>query len=164
MFYVKVQVYDHNVMQSTAMTVTQYINELPEERRVAMQQLRTVIKKHLPQGFKEEMNYGMIGYVVPHTLYPAGYHCDSTLPLPFLSIASQKNSVNVYHMGMYSDKKLYDWFVTAYTKLNIGKLDIGKSCIRFKNLKKIPFELIGELATQMTPQQWIALYEKEVKR
>lgn len=151
-------------MQSKATTVEEYLNELPEDRIAAMLQLQKIIKKNLPKGFSEEMNYGMLGYVVPHKLYPAGYHCDPKLPLPFLAIASQKNFIAIYHMGIYADPKLHDWFTNAYAELNIGKLDMGKSCIRFKNLAKIPFDLIGQLVSKMSPQQWIALYESNYKK
>ncbi|MBK9686324.1 MAG: DUF1801 domain-containing protein [Saprospiraceae bacterium] len=151
-------------MQSKATTVEEYLNELPEDRIAAMLQLQKIIKKNLPKGFSEEMNYGMLGYVVPHKLYPAGYHCDPKLPLPFLAIASQKNFIAIYHMGIYADPKLHDWFTNAYAELNIGKLDMGKSCIRFKNPAKIPFDLIGELVSKMSPQQWIAMYESNYKK
>ncbi|MBP6397403.1 MAG: DUF1801 domain-containing protein [Saprospiraceae bacterium] len=151
-------------MQSKASTVEEYLNELPEDRIAAMLQLQKTIKKNLPKGFSEEMNYGMLGYVVPHKLYPAGYHCDPKLPLPFLAIASQKNFVAIYHMGIYADPKLHDWFINAYAELNIGKLDMGKSCIRFKNPAKIPFDLIGQLVSKMSPQQWIAMYESNYKK
>ena len=151
-------------MQSKATTVEEYLNELPEDRIAAMLQLQKTIKKNLPKGFSEEMNYGMLGYVVPHKLYPAGYHCDPKLPLPFLAIASQKNFIAIYHMGIYADPRLLDWFTKAYAELNIGKLDIGKSCIRFKNPAKIPFDLIGELVSKMSPQQWIAMYESYYKK
>ena len=151
-------------MQSKATTVEEYLNELPEDRIAAMLQLQKIIKKNLPKGFSEEMNYGMLGYVVPHKLYPAGYHCDPKLPLPFLAIASQKNFIAIYHMGIYADPKLHDWFTNAYAELNIGKLDMGKSCIRFKNPAKIPFDLIGQLVSKMSPQQWIALYESNYKK
>ena len=151
-------------MQSKATTVEEYLNELPEDRIAAMLQLQKIIKKNLPKGFSEEMNYGMLGYVVPHKLYPAGYHCDPKLPLPFLAIASQKNFIAIYHMGIYADPKLHDWFTNAYAELNIGKLDMGKSCIRFKNPAKIPFDLIGQLVAKMSPQQWIALYESNYKK
>jgi uncharacterized protein YdhG (YjbR/CyaY superfamily) len=147
-------------MQSKAATIDEYLQELPEDRRSAMQKLHQVIKKNLSKGFKEEMNYGMIGYVVPHSKYPAGYHCNPEQPLPFMCIASQKNFIAVYHMGIYSSKKLLDWFTAAYAELGIGKLDMGKSCIRFKHPGKIPFELIGELAAKMTADEWIAAYEK----
>lgn len=147
-------------MQSKATTVEQYLAELPPDRQAVMEKLRKLVKKNIPKGFQECMNYGMIGYVVPHKLYPSGYHCTPELPLPFMNIASQKNFVAVYHMGIYADPKLLKWFTDAYTKLGIGKLDMGKSCIRFKKMDKIPFELIGELAAKMTPQNWIAVYDK----
>jgi uncharacterized protein YdhG (YjbR/CyaY superfamily) len=147
-------------MQSKAATIDEYLQELPEERKYVMQKLHQVIKKNLSKGFKEEMNYGMIGYVVPHSKYPAGYHCNPRQPLPFMCIASQKNFIAVYHMGIYSSKKLLDWFTNAYAELGIGKLDMGKGCIRFKNPGKIPFGLIGELAAKMSADEWIAAYEK----
>lgn len=147
-------------MQSKAATVEQYLAELPVARQQAMTKLRKVIKRNLPKGFKEGMGYGMIGYVVPHSLYPDGYHCDPKLPLPFMSLASQKNYISVYHMGVYAENDLGKWFAKEYAKLNIGKLDMGKCCIRFKNIEKIPYELIGELAGKLTPQEWISFYEK----
>ena len=151
-------------MQYTASTADEYIAQIPEERQASMRKLRAVIKKNLPKGFTETIGYGMIGYVVPHKLYPAGYHCDPKLPLPFMSIASQKNFVAVYHMGIYADKKLMDWFVGEYPKHVTTKLDMGKSCIRFKNMEDVPYRLIGELASKITPQEWITLYEKNLKR
>ena len=146
-------------MQSKAATPDEYLETLPAERKAAMQELRKVIKKNLPKGFKEVMSYGMVGYVVPHSTYPKGYHCDPKLPLPFLNIASQKNFIAVYHMGIYSDPKLLDWFTKEYPKHSKSKLDMGKSCIRFKKPEEIPFALIGELASKMTPEQWIEKYE-----
>ncbi|MBA2613534.1 MAG: DUF1801 domain-containing protein [Bacteroidetes bacterium] len=151
-------------MQSKATTVDQYLKELPEERKAPMNELRKVILKNLPKGFKECMSYGMIGYVVPHTLYPAGYHCDPSLPLSFMNIASQKNFIALYHMGIYGDQKLLKWFTDEYPKHSKAKLDIGKSCIRFKKPDQIPFKLIGELASKMTPDDWIKMYEKNIKR
>lgn len=151
-------------MQSKATTVEQYLAELPADRQKAVSELRKAIQKNLPKGFKEEMSYGMIGYVVPHSKYPAGYHCDPKLPLPFLNIASQKIFVAVYHMGVYADPKLLKWFTSEYAKAGIGKLDMGKSCIRFKKPENIPFKLMGELASKITPDEWIAVYEKNVKR
>ena len=151
-------------MTSTATTPTAYVDSLPEDRKKVMHELRKVILKNLPKGFQEEMSYGMIGYVIPHTLYPAGYHCKPELPLPFLNIASQKNFIAVYHMGMYADKKLLDWFTAEFPKHSKAKLDMGKSCIRFKKPEQIPFELIGELASKMTVKEWIALYEKNYKK
>ena len=122
-------------MTSKVTSVDQYINEAPEDRRAALQQLRAIILNNLPEGFQEEMSYGMIGYVVPHSIYPKGYHCTPKLPLPFLSIASQKNFIAIYHMGMYANKELYDWFVAEYPKHSNRKLDMGKSCIRFKIIR-----------------------------
>jgi uncharacterized protein YdhG (YjbR/CyaY superfamily) len=153
-----------NAMQSKATTIETYMQELPAERRMAMQKLHTTILKNLPPGFKECMSYGMIGYVVPHSLYPAGYHCDPKLPLPFMCIASQKNFIAVYHMGLYSNKNLLGWFTSEYVKSGIGKLDMGKGCIRFKNVEKIPFDLVGELAGKITTAEWIKMYESVVRR
>jgi uncharacterized protein YdhG (YjbR/CyaY superfamily) len=151
-------------MQTFTATPDQYVAQLPDDRKEAITALRQAIKENLPPGFEETMSYGMISYVVPHSLYPSGYHCDTKLPLPFLSIASQKNFVAVYHMGMYADPVLLDWFTTEYAKRVKGKLDMGKSCIRFKKPNEIPVELIGELAGKMTVQDWIGLYEKGLKR
>ena len=151
-------------MQSKATTPEQYIAEIPEERHKAFTKLRNVIKKNLPKGFKEDMGYGMMGWCVPHSIYPAGYHCNPKDPLPFMGLASQKNSINLYHMGIYADPKLLKWFQDAHAKASPKKLDMGKSCIRYKKPDDIPFELIGELASKMTPQQWIDLYEEKLKR
>ncbi|TAJ14758.1 DUF1801 domain-containing protein [Marinilabiliaceae bacterium JC017] len=146
-------------MQIKANTPEQYINQLPVERQEVMNQLRKVILDHLPEGFSEN-----ISYVVPHSVYPAGYHCDRRLPLPFLSIASHKNFVAVYHMGLYADKKLMNWFLSEYPKHCRNKLDIGKSCIRFRNINQVPYELIGELAGKMKAAEWIRIYETTLKR
>ena len=151
-------------MQSKSNTVAEYVKELPADRQQTIEQLRSVIKKNLPKGFKEEMNYGMIGYVIPHSLYPAGYHCKPTDPLPFMNIASQKNFIAVYHMGLYADPILMKWFMTQYPKHSTQKIDMGKSCIRFKKPDQIPFKLIGELTSKMNPAQWIALYEKAFRK
>lgn len=150
-------------MQSKAATPDQYIEELPEERKGVISKLRSTILKNLPKGFEETMAYGMIGYVVPHSKYPDGYHCDPTQPLPFMSLASQKNHIGFYHMGIYSDPALLNWFTSEYPKHVSGKLDMGKSCIRFKNIKKIPYDLLGELAGKMTADEWIERYEKVIK-
>ena len=151
-------------MQSKATTVDAYIAELPEDRQKIINEFRKVIKKNLPKGFKEGMGYGMMGYSVPHSIYPAGYHCDPKLPLPFMGLASQKNFIAVYHMGIYADPKLMKWFTDAYAKVVPGKLDMGKSCIRFKKPEHIPVKLIGELASKMTVEDWINMYEKNLKR
>jgi hypothetical protein len=151
-------------MQSTAKTPDDYFRELPEDRKEPIKKLRDSIKKHLPRGFEEVMQYGMIGYVVPHSLYPAGYHCKPSDPLPFLALASQKNSINFYHMGLYSDEKLLKWFLDEYSKKWKWKLDMGKSCIRWKKFDQIPYDLIGELVEKITPKQWVELYEKTLKK
>ncbi len=150
-------------MQSKTKTPEDYLQELPDDRKKAVSELRKVILKNIPKGFSEVMSYGMLGYVVPHTLYPDGYHCDPMLPLPFMNVASQKNFVAVYHMGLYADKKLLNWFTQEFAKQSTAKLDMGKSCLRFKNLDKIPYKLIGELASKITPKQWIDLYEKRFR-
>jgi len=147
-------------MTTKPSTPKDYIDQLPAERKKAVSKLRSTLRKHLPKGFKEEMNYNMLGYVVPHSIYPAGYHCNTSQPLPFINVASQKNFVALYHMGLYADKKLLSWFTKSYAVKVEGKLDMGKSCIRFKKMDNIPYELIGELAGKMSPQDWIKLYEK----
>lgn len=151
-------------MQSKATTVDQYIAEAPQERQEALQKLRATILKHLPNGFEEAMGYGMAGYAVPHGIYPAGYHCTPHLPLPFMGFASQKNSINFYHMGIYADETLYNWFLAEYAKFSKKKLDIGKSCMRFKKTEDIPFDLIGELVSKISVQDWIATYESKFKK
>lgn len=151
-------------MQSKAATPDEYIESLPEERKEALAKLRKIIKKNLPKGFSEEMNYGMLGYVVPHKLYPKGYHCDPKLPLPFLAVASQKNFIALYHMGIYAKKDLLDWFTKEFPRHSKKKLDMGKSCIRFKKPEDIPYELIGELVSKMTPADWIECYESAFKK
>ena len=151
-------------MTYKASTPSEYIAAIPEERREAFTRLRETIQENIPDGFREEMNYGMIGYVVPHSIYPAGYHCDTKLPLPFASIASQKNFVALYHMGIYANEELFSWFVTEYPKHCKTKLDMGKSCIRFKKPADIPFDLIAELMQKMSVEDWIDLYETHVKR
>jgi len=141
-----------------------YIKQLPEDRQPVLTKLRELISKNLPEGFKEQMSYGMLGWVVPHSIYPDGYHCDTKLPLPFINLASQKNFVALYHSGIYADTKLHDWFVDEYPKHVKTKLDMGKSCVRFKKMETIPYELIGELCTKMSVKDWVSLYEKNIKR
>jgi hypothetical protein len=150
-------------MQSKATTVEDYLATLPEDRQEAMSRLCDTIRKNLPHGFSEGMGYGMMGWSVPHSLYPAGYHCDPKQPLPFMGIASQKNFIALYHMGIYSDPELLNWFVSEYPKYVKTKLDMGKSCIRFKKPDQIPYELIAELCRKVTPVQWIDTYERELK-
>ncbi|MEH0154409.1 DUF1801 domain-containing protein [Limibacter armeniacum] len=151
-------------MKSDATTPESYLNELPEDRRTVMQKIREVILENLPEGFEEVMNYGMIGYVVPHSIYPAGYHCNTDNPLPFISLASQKNYIGLYHMGIYADVELMDWFKAEYAKVITTKLDMGKSCIRLKKMDQVPYELIGELVSKITPEQWVKTYEAALKK
>ncbi len=151
-------------MQSKATTVQQYLSELPEERKAPMEKLRNTILENIPEGFKEGMGYGMVGYVVPHTIYPAGYHCDPKVALPFVSIASQKNNISLYHMGIYANPKLLAWFQEEYPKHSKTKLDMGKGCIRFKKIDQIPYELVAELISKMTVNDWINMYETNLKR
>ena len=147
-------------MQSKAKTVSEYIKELPPDRKEAITKLRKYILKNLPKGFKEGIGYGMMGYYVPHSIYPNGYHCTPELPLPFAGMASQKNFISFYHMGMYADPELLKWFTTEYPKHTKAKLDMGKSCVRFKKPEHSPYELIGKLMKKMSVKDWIKLYEK----
>lgn len=147
-----------------ATTVDEYIAQLPEERKTAIELLRATIQKNIPEGFQEGMNYKMIGYFVPHSIYPDGYHCNPKDPLPFINIASQKNSVNLYHMGIYAVPEVHSWFLKEYPKHCKTKLDMGKSCIRFKKLDQIPYDLIGELASKITVNEWINTYKTHIKR
>lgn len=151
-------------MTSDAKTPDEYINSLPEDRKMYMEKLRNVILKNLPKGFQEGMGYGMMGYSVPHSIYPNGYHCKPSDPLPFMGMASQKNSINFYHMGIYANKELLDWFVAEYPKHSTRKLDMGKSCMRFKKFDEIPFDLIGELVTKVSVEDWIETYESAFRK
>ena len=151
-------------MQLTATSIEAYLEEIPKERKEAFTKLREIILENIPKGFAEQMSYGMIGYVVPHSIYPGGYHCEPKLPLPFISIASQKNYFALYHMGVYANPKLLNWFVGEYPKHSKQKLDKGKSCIRFKKIDQIPFELIAELVQKIAVEEWIACYESSFKK
>jgi hypothetical protein len=151
-------------MQASGNTVEEILTNLPEDRIEPFNKLHNVIVENLPKGFEAAISYGGLGYVIPHKLYPAGYHCKPAEPLPFAGLASQKNSINFYHMGIYSDPKLLNWFVAEYPKHSQQKLDMGKSCMRFKKFDQIPFELIGELMTKMSAQEWIKLYESILKK
>jgi len=151
-------------MKIDATSPQEYLDKVPEERKQVMVKLQAVIKDNLRTGFQETMSYGMIGYVVPHSLYPEGYHCDPALPLPFMNLASQKNYIAVYHSGIYANKEMHTWFIDEFKKITGNKPDMGKSCIRLKNLETIPYDLIGELSSKITPQEWIILYENKIKR
>lgn len=151
-------------MRIAANSVDEYFENIPEDRKEVMNKLRRVIKKNLPKGFTEELSYGMPGFVVPHSIYPAGYHCKPEEPLPFISVASQKHFVALYHMGIYAKPELMNWFVSEYPKHCNTKLNMGKSCVRFKKLDNIPFDLIGELITKMSCDEWVNIYESQIKQ
>lgn len=151
-------------MQIKANNPSEYIAQIPEDRVPYFEKLRATILENIPTGFEEQMSYGMIGYVVPKSIYPAGYHCNTELPLPFANIASQKNFIALYHSGIYANPALLDWFVSEYPKHCKRKLDMGKSCIRFKKPEEIPFALIAELTQKMTVKEWVELYEKNIKQ
>jgi hypothetical protein len=145
-------------MQSKAATVAEYLAELPEERRAAIAKVRAVIRKNLPKGFVEQMGYGMICYVVPHRLYPAGYHCNPKLPLPYASLASQKQHMALYLMCVYQDPKSENWIREQF-KARGKKLDMGKSCIRFKRLEDLPLDVVGEAFARVSVADYLQHYE-----
>ena len=142
----------------------EYISHCTEERKVALEKLHKTISQNLPKGFEEGIQYGMVGYYVPHSIYSEGYHCNPKEPLPFMSFASQKNSINLYLMGMYAVPEILEWFVNEYPKHCKRKLDMGKSCIRFKKIDDIPFDLIAELCTKISVKKWIHIYETTIKK
>ncbi|KAA5827627.1 DUF1801 domain-containing protein [Algibacter amylolyticus] len=150
-------------MQSKATTVKQYLDELLEDRKEPITKLRQQILDNLPKGVEETMSYGMLGYVIPHSVYPQGYHCNTKLPLPFMNLASQKNFIAVYSMVIYSKQEVMDWFTVEYAKRCKYKLDMGKSRMRFKKMDDIPFDLIGELTAKVSAEEWINIYETTVK-
>jgi hypothetical protein len=144
---------------SKASTVKAYLGELPAERRAVIQAVRDVVLKNLDKGYEEGMQYGMIGWYVPHKLYPPGYHCDSKQPLPFAGLAAQKNACSLYLMGMYMSEPDVRWFREAWARTG-KKLDMGKSCVRFKKLEDLPIDLIGQAFKRFPAKRYIALYEK----
>jgi hypothetical protein len=146
-------------VKSVAKDLEEYMEKIADNHKFSVNKLREIVKQNIPVGFEEMLNYGMIGYVIPHDLYPKGYHCDTKLPLPFINIASQKNFVAFYHIGLYAMPVLYTWFIDEYTKLDLKTLDMGKSCIRFKKPDDIPFKLIGELVSKISVEKWISIYE-----
>ena len=150
-------------MKANGKTVKEILINVPADRAEAFNKLHDVIVSNLPKGFEAGISYGGLGYVIPHTLYPAGYHCKPIEPLPFAGLASQKDSINFYHMGIYADPELMEWFVTEYPKHTKQKLDMGKSCIRFKKMDDIPYKLIGALMKKMSAKDWIAKYESLYK-
>ena len=151
-------------MQIPADSIEDYVSKVPEERNEAFRKLFETISKNLPKGFQTNLSYGMIGWSVPLETFPAGYHCSPGTPLPFINLASQKNFIALYHMGIYANPELMQWFVEEFPKYSNQKLDMGKSCIRFKKMDAIPFDLIAKLCEKMTPENWIALYEKLYKK
>ncbi|HLO92465.1 MAG TPA: DUF1801 domain-containing protein [Lentimicrobium sp.] len=151
-------------MKAEGNSVTEILANVPADRLEPFNKLHEVIVENLPEGFEAGISYGGLGYVVPHRIYPAGYHCKPSEPLPFAGIASQKNTINFYHMGIYSDPALLEWFVTEYPKHSNQKLDMGKSCIRFKKFDQIPYKLIGELMTKISVEKWINIYETQMKK
>ena len=151
-------------MKAAGTTVNEILTNLPEDRVEPFNKLHNVIVENLPEGFEAAISYGGLGYVVPHSVYPAGYHCKPAEPLPFAGLASQKNSINFYHMGLYTDPKLMEWFVLEYPRHSKQKLDMGKSCVRFKKTSDIPYQLIGELMRKMSVKEWITIYENNLKK
>ena len=150
-------------MASKYKNIEEYLATIPEERIAPFMKLKETILSNLPDGFDERVSYNMVGYVVPHETYPDGYHCDPKLPLPFINIANQKGFIALYHMGLYANQEIYDWFVGEYPKHSKYKLDMGKSCIRFKKVDHIPYELVAELIKKMTVNDWVKLYEEKLK-
>lgn len=151
-------------MKFKASTVQEYLEAIPEERKPYFNKLRETILANIPDGFEETLQYGMVSWSVPHSIYPDGYHCKPSDPLPFAHIASQKNYIALYHMGVYANEEIMEWFTSEYPNHCKRKLDMGKSCVRFKKMEEIPYELIGELMTKFTTQNWIDLYEKKLKK
>lgn len=151
-------------MKANGNSVNEILKNIPKDKAQSFNKLHHVIVKNLPNGFEAAISYGGLGYVVPHSIYPNGYHCKPSEPLPFAGIAAQKNSINFYHMGIYSDSKLLEWFVAEYPKHSKQKLDMGKSCIRFKKLDEIPYKLIGELMKKMSLKDWINIYESKLRK
>ncbi|MDG1526841.1 MAG: DUF1801 domain-containing protein [Schleiferiaceae bacterium] len=151
-------------MTIKAPTIAEYVKQIPEDRQQVFEKLLSILRENLPHGFEECLSYGMPAFSVPHSLYPQGYHVSPQVALPFISIASQKNFIAFYHMGLYATPELNSWWQEEYPKYSSRKLDIGKSCVRFKKMDDIPFELIQELAQKVSPEEWIATYEKQLKK
>lgn len=151
-------------MKAVSNLIDEYISKLPEERQEVFRKIFVTIGDYLPKGFEENTSYGMVGWGIPLEKYPPGYHCTPGLPLPFISLAFQKNFIAIYHMGIYAKPELLNWFTEEFPKYSKRKLDMGKSCIRFKKMDDIPFELIAELSKKMTADEWISLYETNYKK
>ena len=155
---------NHIKFTSMTLTIESYLNSLPKDRKESVREIIKCVENNIPAGYAKVINYGMPSFVIPHSIYPSGYHVTPNLPLPFIGIASQKHHIGFYHMGLYGDSKLLDWFISEYPKHCKSKLDMGKSCLRLKKLDDIPYKLIGELSKKMTTQDWISIYEKYIKR
>jgi len=151
-------------MQAKPTTPEVYVAGLPEDRKAAVSAIRKAINKNIPKGFKEGICYGSIGWFVPHSLFPAGYHCDPSKPLMLMSLTSTKGHIALHHLGLYASGPLLQWFQTAWSKKSAKKLDMGKGCVRFKKPDEVPLELIGKLASKLTPQAWIEIYQKALRR
>ena len=149
-------------MKSQAKTVKEYLAGLPEERRRTVAAVRDVIRKNLPEGYEEGMQYGMIGYYIPHSIFPEGYHCDPAQPLPYACLASQKNHMALYLMCVYGDQGTRAWFEKAYRATG-KKLDMGQSCVRFKKLEDLPLEVIGQAVAKIPLDKYLARY-KELRK
>ncbi|MDF2821246.1 MAG: hypothetical protein K0R15_1687 [Clostridiales bacterium] len=149
-------------MKYEAFTPDEYIDQLPEDRKSVIVNLRKIIKDNLQKGFEETISYGMISYVIPHSIYPPGYHANPKEPVPFISIASQKNYIALYHMGIYVYPDILKWFQDQYPKYVSAKLDMGKSCIRFKKAENIPYDLIAELCRKITLEDYLNKYQGAV--
>ena len=149
-------------MKSNATSVEQYLQQLPKARRAAISAVRKVILANLPKGYVECMGYGMIGYVVPHSLFPAGYHCDPSLPLPFANLASQKNHMALYLMTVYGDPGTERWFRQAWQAAG-KKLDMGKCCVRFKRLEDVSLDVVGQVIARVPVKDYIARVEQAVR-
>jgi hypothetical protein len=147
-----------DLMPSKATTVEAYLAELPEDRRAVVEAVRAVVLEHLPEGYEEGMQYGMIGYYVPHRLYPAGYHCDPRQPLGVAALAAMKHHYGLYMMGIYTDPALAQWFREAWLATG-NKLDMGKACVRFRKLEQVPLEVVGEAFARLPAQAFIERYE-----
>jgi uncharacterized protein YdhG (YjbR/CyaY superfamily) len=157
------KVIKEGIMKYEIGSVEEYLRKLPEDRRDVVVKLRDLIHAKLPEGFHETISYGMISYVVPHSMYQKGYHVNPEEPLPFLSLASQKNHIALYHFGIYMMPELEAWFRNEYSSRVDTKLDMGKSCLRFRNPKKIPYDLLGELLEKVSVEDYVDLYERSLK-
>ena len=151
-------------MQILAANFEEYLDKLPEDRKEPITKLRQTLIDNLPEGFEETQGAYGLGYCVPFSLYPAGYHCDPSKPLYFINVMSQKNYIALHHMGLYGSKELLDWFVSEYPNYSKQKLDMGKGCVRFKKMDQISYQLSGELARKITPQKWVEVYGNLLQR